>query len=175
MFTNLGSTRTNYDISFTLKKGDVAVSLQVSPVNGAAGAIQPGDYVDIISSWLGSSASSNGGGEHYKNPPTQTQFVMQNVKVLLTGESNGAIAAGSTTGSGSSSPSTTSTSGGLLTVELSHQDALALQHLKDFSGSWSTSVVLRSASDHGYFHTVPVTAKWYFTKTVTKLQLAMPY
>jgi Flp pilus assembly protein CpaB len=171
MFTNLGSTRSNYDLSFTLKKGDVAVSLQVSPVNGSAGAIQPGDYIDIISSWLGGGSSTT--GEHVsKSAPLQTQYTMQNVKVLLNGPSNGAITPTTTPGA---STSAGSSSQGLLTVELSHQQALVLQHLKDFSGSWSTSVVLRSAHDHGAFHTVPVTANWYFTKSSSKLLYKMPY
>jgi Flp pilus assembly protein CpaB len=174
MFTNLGNTRSNYDLSFTLKKGDVAVSLQVSPVNGVAGAIQPGDYIDVISSWLGGGSST---GEHVsgKNPPLQTQYVMQNVKVLLNGPSSGSITPSTTSGGSSSSTSGSSSSSGLLTVELSHQEALVLQHLKDYAGSWTTSVILRSASDHGIFHALPVTANWYFTKSAPKMLYKMPY
>ncbi|HZT97371.1 MAG TPA: Flp pilus assembly protein CpaB [Chloroflexota bacterium] len=155
MFTNLGAIRNAYTLAFSLKPGDVAISFQVSSVDSVAGAVQPGDYIDLVDSYLG------GGDKRLKNAPTQTQYVLQNVKVLGVGPMS-AAAPGSTPSNQSSGSNGGSSGSGLLTVELSHQEALLLQNLKDFAGVWHTSVVLRSAKDHGTFSTQPLKETWFF-------------
>ncbi|GEM_PF-3743590 len=155
MFYNLGSARTGVTEAFALKKGDVAVSLQASSVNESAGAIASGDSIDLIASFTG--VGTSGGSDHYR-APTQTQYVLQNLKVLAVGP----ITPGSPNGSTSAPAGSSGGNGSLLTVETSHQTALIIQHLKDFPGSWEISAVLRSAYDKGLFHTRPVTVGWFF-------------
>jgi len=86
-FTRLGS-RPNYTGALELPKDDVAVSLEASLVNEAGGAITPGDYVDLVASYLPSGGGSGGGNDTFKGAssvPTQTQMVLQNLKVIAVG------------------------------------------------------------------------------------------
>jgi hypothetical protein len=55
-------------------------------------------------------------------------------------------------------------------VLVRYEQALELQHLKDFG--WDISAVLRSAKQQTIPHlkTLPVTDKWFFVKTQTPLR-----
>lgn len=154
MFTGLGSGRTGYTAAFNLPKNDVAVSMTFSQVNASAGGIQPGDYVDLLASFLPNGGGSGATDKSIGSHPSQTQFVLQNLKVLSTGTLS--------PGGATSSSSSGTTSGGLMTFEVGYQTALILQHLKDFSGSWATSVVLRSAYSKQTYNTRPVNVNWFF-------------
>jgi pilus assembly protein CpaB len=82
-------------------KDKVAVTISVSPEQGVADQIAPGDRVDILVV-TGSSAT----------------YALQNVKVLAVGQETSASAAG-----GNGQPSTTAATSGLITFELSAADA----------------------------------------------------
>lgn len=158
MFTNIGSTRTGVTPAFGLKRGDVAISLQVSAVNDSAQSVQPGDYVDIISSFVKGSGGSGGGDTSPIHLPTQTQYVLQNIKVMAIGQITPSAPTGTASGASSGGDAT------MLTLEVDHQTALIIQHLKDFSGSWATSVVLTSALTHRKYQTAPVKLGWFVSK-----------
>ena len=67
--------------------------------------------------------------------------------------------------------------GGTLVLLVRYQQALIIQHLKDFGGSWTISAVLRSAkeTDIPHFKTIPVTARWFFVKQDNKFDFTNPY
>jgi Flp pilus assembly protein CpaB len=152
MFTNIRQ-RTDVTTEFTIPKGDDVVSLQVPSVDAAAGNIQTGDSIDLVASWLGAGDQSK--GFQISKIPTQTQLVLQNLKVTFVGQ-------GSTSGDSSSSSSSSSSGGIMLSIAASPQTCLAIQHLKDFASSWHISVFLRAAQDNGQVHTTPVGVPWYF-------------
>jgi hypothetical protein len=58
-----------------------------------------------------------------------------------------------------------------------YQQALVIQHLKDFGGSWTMSVVLRSSkeTDIPHFRTLPVFGNWFFTKQENHFDYKPPY
>jgi Flp pilus assembly protein CpaB len=149
MFTGIGS-RPTWDVTAQLAKGDVAVSIQSSTVDESAGAIQSGDYVDLIASYLPAGGGS-GATETGQQGSGQTQYVLQDLKVL---------AVGTLLPSGASSPAGSST---MLTFAVNHETALIIQHLKDFGGSWLLSVVLRSAYSNTTYGTHPINGTYYFT------------
>jgi hypothetical protein len=62
------------------------------------------------------------------------------------------------------------TAGGTLILLSRFQQALIIQHLKDFG--WQISVVLRSATENDipHFKTLPVTDKWFFAKSDNPLK-----
>lgn len=159
MFTNIGSARTGITTAFALKKGQVAVSFQVPLVDESAGAIQPGDNIDIVESYLPRGGGSGPAESSLPSNRAVTQFALQNLKVLAVGQISG------TTPSGSSSSTSSSSSSGstMLTVAVSPQTGLVIQHLKDFAGTWLMSVLLRSAFDNQQYHTTPIGPTWYFS------------
>jgi len=152
MFAGLGS-RPTYTNSYGLSTDDVAISMQAPVVDESGGAIQPGDYVDIIASYLPGGGGS-GPTAQLPSHPAQTQFVLQNIKVV-------AIGTWVPSGSGSSSSAASSAST-MLTFGVTRKLALIIQNLKDFSGSWETSVVLRSAYSDRVYSTSPIDATYYF-------------
>jgi pilus assembly protein CpaB len=85
-------------------RGLVAVTVSVDPERGVANAIAPGDKVDI--------AVIDAGGSSY---------LLQSVKVLAVGAETAASASGQ-----NGQPSTVAATSGLITFELSPEDALAV-------------------------------------------------
>ena len=154
MFTGLGG-HANVTSAYSLPKDDVAVSLNADIEDESGGAISVGDYVDIVSSYTGGGGS--GGADIVKgNPPpaTQTQFVLQDIKVVAVGTW--------TPGSTESTSSVASSGSTMLTFACSRNTALIIQHLKDFAGSWITSVMLRSAYSNHQYKTSPINGNYFF-------------
>lgn len=159
MFSTLGQYRQSLGPSFQIPLGYVGIAISLTDVNSVLGSIQPGDAVDLIASYTGGNSVQS--GLPPKTPP-QTQYVMNNVKVIGVG---GPPPAANTTSSGSSSTTTTGAAGGGSILVLARfQDALVIQHLKD--AGWTISAVLRSAKEPTipHFRTRTVTDKYYFTR-----------
>jgi Flp pilus assembly protein CpaB len=148
MFSTLGQYRQAQGPSFQIPLGYVGIAISLSDVNSVLGSIQPGDSVDLIASYTGSGRGINAAA------PPQTQYIMNNLKVISVG---GPPAAAGTT-------SASAAGGGTLLVLARLQDALVIQHLKDFG--WALSAVLPSAKEPSipHFRTLPVTDKWLFVK-----------
>lgn len=154
LFNSLGQ-RQAYTSALSLPKNDVAVSLESTIANESGGAISPGDYVDIVASYLPHGGGTGGGAvDNTVTHPPQTQFVLQNIKVVAVGN----WVPGTTETSVASSGST------MLTFAVDRRTALVIQHLKDFGGSWSLSVMLRSAYSSRQYKTYPVDPTWFFRK-----------
>lgn len=174
MFSTLGQYRTSAGPAFQIPYGYVAIGISLSDMNSVSGSIQPGDDVDLMASFTGSEANQK------MKPPTQTQYVLNDLRVIGV---NGPPPTPSTntgtssTSSSSSSSASSSGNGGSLLLLVRYQQALIIQHLKDFGGSWTTSVVLRSAkeTDIPHFKTLPVTARWFFTKQDNHFDYSDPY
>lgn len=159
MFSTLGQYRQSLGPSFQIPLGYVGIAIALTDVNSVLGSIQPGDAVDLMASYVGGGSIINGLPRDTK---AQTQYVLNNVKVIGVG---GPPPAANTTSSGSSSTTTTSAgAGGSILVLARFQDALIIQHLKD--AGWTISAVLRSAKEPTipHFRTRTVTDKYYFTR-----------
>ena len=155
MFLGLGKSRTTFTSAFDIPKNDVAISLNATQLDESGGAIQPGDSVDIMASFLpggGGSGAADQAPSGNRPPPSQTQFVLQNIKV---------VALGTWTGNGDTA---TAPAGGstMLTFVVNRNTSLIIQHLKDFSGSWAVSVVLRSAYSNQQYNTSPIDGTYFF-------------
>lgn len=150
MFSTLGQYRTTAGPAFRIPYGYVAISLDVSAANSVAGSIQPGDTIDLIGSYTGNAKLLGIGA------PPQTQYILSDVKVI----GIGAFAAPGA----SASSSTAAPAAGSIVILARFQEALVIQHLKDFG--WQLSAVLRSARETTipHFRTVPVTDRWFFVK-----------
>ncbi|HLJ67888.1 MAG TPA: RcpC/CpaB family pilus assembly protein [Chloroflexota bacterium] len=172
MFTQLGQYRQGVSPSFALPYGYVGIAVNFDPVNSVYGSVFPGDDVDLIASYHGQKVAG------LKAPP-QTQFVLNDLRVISV---NGPpVVPGGTTSpstsnsssNSSSSPGSTSNNqanGGSLILLVRFQQALEIQHLKDFG--WQLSVVLRSPkeTDIPHFQTQPVTDRWFFVKGTNTLK-----
>jgi Flp pilus assembly protein CpaB len=112
----------------------VAVTVSVDAERGVANQIAPGDRVNIA-------AISEG---------TAT-YILENVKVLAVGQETAASAAG-----GSGQPSTNAATSGLLTFELSPEDALRVAAANRGGGIYLT---LRPLSASGDNTSVPATGR----------------
>lgn len=150
MFSTLGQYRVAAGPAFAIPYGYVGISVTLADQNSVLGSIRPGDTVDLIASYTGQAR-----GLGISAPP-QTQYVMNNVKV---------ISVGGPPASPSSGPPATTAGSGALLILARYQQALVIQHLKDFG--WDISAVLRSARETNIpnFKTLPVTDKWFFAKT----------
>ncbi|HZU14466.1 MAG TPA: RcpC/CpaB family pilus assembly protein [Chloroflexota bacterium] len=144
MLSSLGAYRLSQTPSFQIPPGYVGLSIDLSPENDALNSIEQGDTVDLIASYTGNAKNFTA--------PNQTQYVMEDVKVIGVG--------GPTATAGSAS----SVGGGELLLLMRYQQALVIQHLKDFG--WTISAVLRSAKEPAIpnFKTIPVTDKWLFVR-----------
>jgi Flp pilus assembly protein CpaB len=176
MFSTLGQFRTAAGPAFQIPYGFVAIAVQFGESNSVLGSINPGDDVDLIAS-LTSLENKNGGPA---STPTQTQYVLNDVRVIGV---NGPPPAPTTSTSSTPSSSANNNSnpnngqGGQLILLVRYQQALIIQHLKDFGGSWTMSVVLRSSkeTDIPHFKTLPVFARWFFVKQENHFDAASPY
>jgi len=174
MFTSLGQFRTTAGPAFQIPYGYVGISMSFSDVNSVLGSIQAGDDVDLMASYTG---GENGSDSKLK----QTQFVLNDLRVIGVGGPPPAPSApisGTRAPSASAAPSAANnTNGGSLLLLVRYQQALIIQHLKDFGASWTTSVVLRSSkeTDIPHFRTTPVTANWMFVKQDNHFDFKPPY
>jgi Flp pilus assembly protein CpaB len=188
MLSSLGAYRTSAGPAFQIPYGYVAISVDFTSVNSVVGSINPGDDVDLIASNTGAGGTGEGLG---KNIPTQTQYVLNDVRVIGVGgpPAQPPPPPTPTPGPGihsGSAPAPTPVpvptaaaagTGGTLVLLVRYQEALIIQHLKDFAGTWTMSTVLRSAkeTDIPHFKTLPVTARWFFTKQANHFDLSNPY
>lgn len=160
MFSTLGQYRVSTGPSFEIPVGHVGIALDLSQGNDVLGSIQPGDTIDLIGTYNKQSVSSG------PRAPTETQYLMTDMKVIgVGGPPPTAPASAQTTSSGGSSSSPPPANGGSLLILATYQDALIIQHLKDTG--WQISAVLRSAHETSipHFKTLPVTDKWFFVKS----------
>jgi Flp pilus assembly protein CpaB len=157
MFSTLGQYRVTAGPSFRIPYGYVGITLSVG--DDVAGSIQAGDDIDVIASYTGQALRLG------INAPPQTQYILNDVRVI--GVGGPPPPAGSTT--------TAAASGGVLYLLARYQEALVVQHLKDFG--WQLSAVLRSAreTDIPHFRTLPVTDRWFFVKTSNPFRQHLPY
>ena len=151
MFSNLGQFRNAAGPSFTIPYGYVGIALNFDPINSVINSIYPGDDIDVIASYHGAAVKGI-------DAQPQTQYVMNDLRVLSVNAPPSAQTGSAAVG------------GGLLLVLARYQQALVIQHLKDFG--WQLSAVLRSAkeTDIPHFKTVPVTDRWFWTKAQNPLK-----
>jgi Flp pilus assembly protein CpaB len=173
LFTTLGQYRSVAGPAFQIPYGYVAIGIPFSSVNSVFGSVQPGDDIDVIASLTGPETGS-------KQGPTQTQYVLNDLRVI--GVNGPPPAAPTTTGQVTTAPATAqgqaaAGSGGNVLVLVRYQQALIVQHLKDFAGTWTISAVLRSSkeTDIPHFKTLPVTYRWFFVKQENHFDLTSPY
>jgi Flp pilus assembly protein CpaB len=151
MFSTLGQFRSAAGPSFTIPYGYVGIALNFDPINSVINSIFPGDDIDVIASYHGAAIKG-------VNAQPQTQYVMNDLRVLSVNKPPSAQTGSAAVG------------GGLLLVLARFQQALVIQHLKDFG--WQLSAVLRSAkeTDIPHFKTLPVTDRWFWTKAQNPLK-----
>ena len=175
MFTSLGQFRTVAGPAFQIPYGYVGIAVSFSDVNSVLGSIQPGDDIDIIASYTGAE-----GGNTKNDAPKQTQYVMNDMRVIGVGGPPPAPANNPASGTKVGQTATQTqpqTAGGTLLLMVRYQQALLIQHLKDFGGSWQLSAVLRSSkeTDIPHFRTTPVTGRWMFVKQQNHFDFTLPY
>jgi len=185
MFSPLGLFRQAASPAFSIPYGYVAIAVNFDAVNSVLGSINSGDLIDIMASYkptgpgLGSASAAPP-----KSAPGQTQYVLNGLRVLSvnapgptpgnTGSTNSTGPSGSS-GAASSTASAAATAGGSLLLLARYQQALEIQHLKDFG--WQMSAVLPSAKQAGgqTVKTTPVTDRWFFVKTNTPFRATPGY
>lgn len=134
----VATTSTARSLGYTLPQGMEAMALPTPDLVSGAGAIAPGDRIDIILTVPSSAA--NGAAK-------ETQFALQGVQVIGVGQ----VIPGPATGQ--SSPSV-----GSLTVLVTPQQALTLTYAKDGGAQGvSINLVLRRPDDTATYRTTPVT------------------
>jgi pilus assembly protein CpaB len=147
--TKAGAARSN--ASFLIPEGKVAMEFALTSLSGIGGALQTGDYVDLMLTLspggISAQATRTPGGV----PPTEgqavTQFMLQDVLVLQVGQW-GVVSSG-----GNQAPAQAN----ILTFVLAPQDALAL---KAATEQGSIQLILRKAGDHKPFTTEPVNLEY---------------
>jgi Flp pilus assembly protein CpaB len=184
MFSTFGQFKTGPTASSVIPYGYEADAVAFDPLDSVENSITAGDDIDIIGSLK---APTTPCGQTVGNPTcgmhieAQTQFVLTDVRVLsvnvpppvTTGSApvpTAVPAAGVATATPATTPTATpipAAGGGTLLLLLRYQQALELQHLKDFG--WQLSAVLRSSKQQTTLHlkTLPVTDRWFFSKTQT--------
>lgn len=158
-FTSLGQYRQTVGPSFAIPFGYVGIAVNFDAANSVLGAISPGDTIDLIASWRGGLLT----GTKFK-APGETQYAMDNLKVISVNAPPSVGGANSSSSSGTTA-TTAGASGGTVVLLVRYQQALEIQHLKDFG--WQLSAVLRSAkaTNIPHFRTLPITDKWFFSKS----------
>lgn len=173
---NLSSDQTagQTGLSIDLPAGDVAVSIPVSAVNAAGGAISPGDFIDMLVSvkvpdTLNGSApatskaapagSAGSAAASLTGEQTVSLTTLQHVKVLAMGQNT--TPAGEAPSSKSAAPPSNA-GASTMTLLLSHQDALLVKYAKD-SGS-TMDIVLRRYDDTSTSTTKPVDLNYFLTQ-----------
>jgi len=173
MFSTLGQFRLSAGPAFQIPYGYVAIAVSFGASNSVLGSINPGDDVDLMASLTNLETT---GGIKLK-VPTQTQFVLNDVRVIGVNGPPPSPSGSSSSSSSSASSNTNNGQGGQLLLLVRYQQALIIQHLKDFGGSWAISVVLRSSkeTDIPHFKTLPVNERWFFVKQDNKFDFSTPY
>lgn len=129
-----------------LEKGFVAVAFGVTLNSDVAEAVQAGDRVDVLVTYLANVENPQGG---MTNEYVVTQTTLQNVLVLQVGPWPGEASQQSSSGGGGVN---------VITVQVPEQDALVLKHVENTAQSYS--LVLRAANDEEKFITEPVTLEY---------------
>lgn len=134
----VATTSTARSLGYTLPQGMEAMALPTPDLVSGAGAIAPGDRIDIILTVP--SSTTNGAAK-------ETQFALQGIQVIGVGQVI-------PTATGGQTPQ----SEGSLTVLVTPQQALTLTYAKD-GGSQGVSInlVLRRPDDTTTYKTAPVT------------------
>lgn len=145
------------NLALSVPTGKVAVALPLSDLLSTAGAIKPGDHVDILLTLNLKEVQANaagGGAANANTSPTDknivTQTTLQNVEVISVGE------AASSSGNGN-----TKTAPAII-VLLDHQDALTLKFAKDSGGI--IDLALRAPEDTLQVKTETVTIDLIFER-----------
>jgi len=126
--TKLAITATLYGVPYLLPDGMVAVAFPIEDLSGVAGAIRPGDTVDLLVSIdVPPTEGETGGGRR------TSQLTLQDITVLHVGQW---IAAGGEAEEGKAS---------LLIFQVSRQDALILKWARE---NGAVDLALRPATDH---------------------------
>lgn len=129
-----------------LEKGSVAVSFGVTLSSDVAEAIQAGDRVDLLVMYNAQLENPINGSQQYQ----VSQKTLENVLVLQVGPWPRDV--------GEQSSSQGGGSVGIVTLQLTEQDALALKHMEVTAASYA--FVLRAANDEEIFTTEPVTLEY---------------
>ncbi len=175
--TNLSSSKTTGQtgLSIDIPSDMVAESMSIADPDAVAGAIAPGDYVDILLSAPHDAtqvqatptagpvatpapkvrAEDNGGPSQDASSVTSiTQTVLQHVKVIAVGQKTAAAPPAGQQGAQPAAASATT-----ITLLLSHQDALLIKFVKDGGGAYD--LVLRRYDDAKADNvTIPVTRSY---------------
>jgi len=123
----LAITATLYGIPYLLPEGMVAVAFPIADISGVAGAIRPGDTVDLLLSLDVPAKEGETGGRR------TTQLTLQDIMVLHIGRW---VAAGGETEQGQAS---------VMIFQVSRQDALILKWARE---NGTVDLALRPATDH---------------------------
>ncbi len=142
-----------YSLSYVLPPGMVAFSIPASEVAMAGGAVQPGDFVDVLVS-LNIVEVDAKGNESLSQETTQ--LVLQDVKVLLVGAWTPPPAAASP-GQAATTQTTKPIETRTITLMVNQQDALVLKYARE---QGSIDLVLRAFNDHDPMTTDSVYVKY---------------
>ncbi len=186
MFSPLGMFRQAASPAFSIPYGYVAIAVNFDAVNSVLGSINAGDLIDIMASYKPAGPSlGNARSAPPQNAPGQTQYVLNGLRVLSvngpgptpgnTGSTNSSSSSSSSSSAAGSTAGAAATAGGSLLLLARYQQALEIQHLKDFG--WQMSAVLPSAKQSGgqTVKTTPVTDRWFFVKTNTPFRASPGY
>lgn len=156
----LGASRTN--ASLIIPEGKVAMAFAMSDLSSVAGAIQPGDSVDLLLTLSPSALPQTASRAVTTTAPLGseglpvTQFFLQNVLIMQVGPW--------AVGESNAPPPT-----GIVTFAIDRQDALALKSARE---QGAIDVVLRKSGDKQIVDLEPVTLQ-YLNKRF-KFNLAAP-
>lgn len=128
--------------SYVIPDNKVAIAFNITPLSGIAGAIQPGDYVDMLLTLTPPQNITTTTGAR-PNPATLTgtegeavtQLFLQDVQVLNIG----------TWGTGTPQSQQQQAAATIITLVVERQDALALKSGRELG---QIDLVLRKAGDH---------------------------
>ncbi|HSH79422.1 MAG TPA: Flp pilus assembly protein CpaB [Herpetosiphonaceae bacterium] len=166
------------NLALSVPAGKVAVALPMTDLMSTAGAIKPGDRVDILltldlkemqvknpqaASAAGGAAPSGPANDSGKNPVTQT--TLQNVEILALGEAEDG-------GSSSSSSASSAKKTPAVIVLLDHQDAIVLKYAKDSGGV--VDLALRAPEDTVQVKTEAMTIDLLFERFGFRRPLPVP-
>ncbi len=148
MVVTKGQIGTRTNAPFLIPDGKVAVALSISELSGVAGAIQPGDSVDILLTLspepLGQAGRTTTAAATGTEGLPVTQLMLQNVLVLQAG-------------SWSTSEGKAAAEVSILTLVLDRQDALALKSARE---QGTIDLALRRAGDTKIATTEPVNLQY---------------
>lgn len=131
--------------SYVIPDNKVAIAFNITPLTGIAGAIQPGDYVDMLLTLTPGPTITTTTGTRPSNAQVTgtegeavTQLFLQDVQVLNIGIWSAPTAQGQAQAQGAA----------IITLVVERQDALALKSARELG---QIDLVLRKAGDHKQF------------------------